>query len=480
MATANQNAQGLVLALFNASAGGNLANLAPLASTASATNALGSNLVAVAALVTGKNLSDNTTFRDTLLANLQITSTNSAYANAKAWVDGQLATPGTDKGTIAGTAVTYLLSLTDATNPYYSAAKTFQARNDAAVTWSTSSAGSAVLSATALIAQQASVDNYVAPPPPPVGDINIALIAGKDTVSGGAGNETISGAVSNLAANKTLDATDVIDGGAGTNTLKLDFATSWNGFTTGSVTNVQNVILNNVGGDTLSFDGTGTTGVTTYTLNTTGNNGVTNLQNLATGVQTINLNGQKQSADTTFTTSFVSTAPEASGTADALTLNINGVGTKARSGSTAPVQTKITLGSIEAINLGVTGANVISLLSGNTGASSITVKATGAGTLAIDSVPVNLTSFDASAMTGAVTGNLSAVISAASITKIATGSGADTLTVDLADIRSTAVVAMGDGSDKLIINNSKTTSGVASWTTTGVETLAFNNIPNSG
>ena len=473
MATANQNAQGLVLALFNAAAGGNLANLAPLASTASATNALGGNLVAVAALVTGKNLSDNTTFRDTMLANLQITSTNAAYANAKAWVDGQLATPGADKGTIAGTAVTYLLSLTDATNPYYAAAKTFQARNDTAVTWSTSTAGSAVLSATTLIAQQASVDNYVAPPPPVV-TTNLTAST-TDSLVGNGSSTTFTGAFSNLASANTLQTTDKIDGVSGTNTLKLDLGASWTGFTSGGIKNVGTIAINNTTNQALAFDVTGTVGANSFSLtNTTGR---IDLTNVASGTNTITLNGGAGvSANNTFSSTFASGAAELTGTTDVLALNLNAVGaaTSTVSGVSTYKYNALTLNSFETINATSTGANFVAFA----GADLKALNFSGSGALTVLYVPTSLTSFDASKMTGNVTATLGSnegsTTYPASLATINGGSGDDTITAYLGGgIVGNATVAGGAGANKLTLTAKGDQS--TQFTMSGIQTLEIRN-----
>ena len=469
MATANQNAQGLVLALFNASAGGNLANLAPLATTASAANSLGANLVAVAALVTGKNLSDNTTFRDTLLSNLQITTTSAAYANAKAWVDGQLATPGTDKGSIAGTAVTYLLSLTDATNPYYAAASKFQARNDAAVTWSTSAAGSAVLSATALIAQQASVDNYVAPPPPPVGITTVALTTSTtDAIVAGTGDDSITGVVSSLASANTLDTTDKIDGGTGNNTLTLNMGASWNGFTAGNVKNITAVALTNTGTTDLTFNALNLATPTAFSV--TGTTGSINLTNISSGVKTISLSGLSgSSAQVAFTTGFVSGAAEETGTSDTVSLNLASVGLAAV--GTTKKDTSLNLAKFETVNITASGNNFVTLA--GTDATKVTVA--GAGNVTVIGLGASnpLANFDAGASTGNITADLSASASN-TLASVIAGSGTDSITIERANTKANATLSGGAGAtDKLTLKSAS--SGSAEYVMSGFETLALNN-----
>ena len=465
MATANQNAQGLVLALFNASAGGNLANLAPLASTASAANALGGNLVAVAALVTGKNLSDNTTFRDTLLANLQITSTNAAYANAKAWVDGQLATPGTDKGSIAGTAVTYLLSLTDATNPYYAAASKFQARNDAAVTWSTSAAGSAVLSATSLIAQQATVDNYVAPPPPPVGVTTVALTAGVDAIVGGTGADAITGGANSLASIDTLQATDTIDGGAGADTLTLTISKDFSGFTIGSgyLKNVETVNITNTTTNTPTFTARGVSDVTTYNLT-----GVVNLAGVITTTPTINFGG-------TTGTKSISVGYDGAaiaGTADSATYGFSGLGTADDVTTTAddPQYVTVTAAGIEKITINATGANYAAI----GGSDDVTLIATGSGSLRLDAISSATKTIDASAVVGAVDLKLA---NATGITSVKTGSGNDVIRVLNDDVTGNAVIDGGTGANTLRMATSQTTT--VAYAMANIQTVRLDSVANT-
>ena len=473
MATANQNAQGLVLALFNASAGGNLANLAPLASTASATNALGGNLVAVAALVTGKNLSDNTTFRDTLLANLQITSTNAAYANAKAWVDGQLATPGTDKGTIAGTAVTYLLSLTDATNPYYAAAKTFQTRNDVAVTWSTSAAGSSVLSATALIAQQATVDNYVAPPPPPVGVTTLTLTTGTDALVGTTGTETINGGVNALSTLDTFNVNDTIDGGSGTDTINLSVSKNFAGFTvgTGSMKGVEVVNLTNSTATDYTFNARSISDVTSY--NISGPVSVTGITSLT---PTVNLSNISTSGGITIGYDGALTT----GTADAMTLGVNKLGSASVSAtSTAEVDIAVTADGIETVNLVATGANFVNLNS--TSATALVISGSGSLTLNGTSpagIGSGVKTIDASGLTGALTVYTTA---ANSIKSIKGGAGNDTIRATIsadpavADLTGNATIDGGAGANILRLSTVSTDATVA-YTMSNVQTLYLDSI----
>lgn len=76
----------------------------------------------------------------------------------------------------------------------------------------------------------------------------ITLTQGAETVEGTDGDDTIEGVVSSLASARTLDAGDVIDGGAGDDTLKVDLQSNFAGFTgEGFLKNVEVVELTNSG-----------------------------------------------------------------------------------------------------------------------------------------------------------------------------------------------------------------------------------------
>ncbi|MFM9829200.1 MAG: Calx-beta domain-containing protein, partial [Sphingomonas sp.] len=64
-------------------------------------------------------------------------------------------------------------------------------------------------------------DNDVNTPPPPPVPLSFSLSTASDTVQGGAANDRINGVQNALLAGKLLSQTDVIDGGAGSDTLIL-------------------------------------------------------------------------------------------------------------------------------------------------------------------------------------------------------------------------------------------------------------------
>jgi len=147
------NVQGLVLALFGASAGGHLTGLTASAN-ANGLSALAGDLAASAGFILGKDLSSAAAFRDNMLSGLGISSTNSAYTDAAAWANGELAKPNANRGDIVAAAVNYLAGLTDTASPFYAAAAAYKTKVAAAVAWSEGS-GASVLAVSTLQAQQA-------------------------------------------------------------------------------------------------------------------------------------------------------------------------------------------------------------------------------------------------------------------------------------------------------------------------------------
>jgi len=208
--TANQ-AQGLVLALFGASAGGHLTSL----STAPSVAGLAADLATSAGLILGKDLSANATFRDYVLSsNLKLTG--AALTAAQTWMDGEFA-KGTARGDILATAVTYLEGLTDTSSVFYSAASAYRTTVTAAVTWS-QAAGKTEFGVAALRTQQGNVDA--------VAGQSFTLTTGADSIFGTAGNDTFNASVSTTAANSTLNSGDIIVDSSNTDNDTLNIASN--------------------------------------------------------------------------------------------------------------------------------------------------------------------------------------------------------------------------------------------------------------
>ncbi len=221
MPISTSQAQGLVRAYFGASAGGHLTSLA----AASNLNTLSGDLAMSAGLILGRDLSNNTAFRDHITANLKLTGDARTAANA--WLDGQL-NAGAARGDIIATAVTFLSTLTDTTSPFYAAAQAFNTTVAAAVAWSTG-AGATQFGVSALRAQQGNVDVVA-------GSSFTLTTVTTDLLIGTAGNDTFSG------TSTTFQATDRIVDASATDADTLNLT----GLTADATPNVSGVEAINV------------------------------------------------------------------------------------------------------------------------------------------------------------------------------------------------------------------------------------------
>jgi S-layer protein len=274
-----------------------------------------------------------------------------------------------------------------------------------------------------------------------------------DNLVGSSGDDIFTALTDALSTKLTLNATDKIAGGAGTDTLNVTLNTNFGGFTTGSVSAVETVNLTNATTAARAFDATGITGATSYSVSGDLN---TTITDLATGANNFSITGVKSGA---VSTAFASLVAETTGTKDVATLTLSTVGAT----SAVPV----TLGSFETVNITSTGTNSITL--GGTDATAVTVA--GSGKLTLGSVPSSITSFDASASTGGVIATLTAA-AAGAMTKVAAGSGDDTITYDAADGKVNATLTGGDGTDTLVLS----AVGTNEFTQTGFETLTLSTV----
>lgn len=296
------------------------------------------------------------------------------------------------------------------------------------------------------------------------------LTVNADTWTGGSGNDTVSGVVSTLASANTLNVTDKLDGGAGTDSLVVSLNSDFSGFTTGFVKNIEDVKITNASTNALTFDSSGITGATGYDVTATSGN--VTLTDTATGLKTLSLNGLKSATGTTaFSNTFAvgSAEREATALTDSVTLNLSGVGNAATSGGTAR-DTTVTLNATEVANVVSTGDNYVTF----GGTDLLTLNASGAGTLTVIAVPTSLTSFDGSSASGAITATLSAP-TANALKTVKTGSGNDSVTVSRAALTANAVLSGGDGTaDKITLTS--TAAGSTAYQMSGFETLALTTV----
>jgi len=294
-----------------------------------------------------------------------------------------------------------------------------------------------------------------------------------DTLAGGQGDDIFTAISAALASANTLNTTDVVAGGTGNDTLNVDVGTNWTGFTTGSISGIENLALTNSSNSDQTFVATGISGVTALTVNAAAGS-VSSITKLPSGLKTINLNGQTGSTvggnSASFATTFAADSAELTATTDAVALNLNGVGGTSTAGKGT---VSLSLGSFDIANITSTGANVVSLANST---ALKTITATGAGTLSLTAVPAaaTLTTFDGSAATGAITAVLTA--STGGLKSISTGSGKDTVTAAEQDMTANATLAGGDGADTLKLASD---GGTVQYKMSGFETLALGSVSGS-
>ncbi|MCK9517343.1 MAG: hypothetical protein M0Q87_15070, partial [Ottowia sp.] len=299
------------------------------------------------------------------------------------------------------------------------------------------------------------------------------LTTGVDTIVGTDKNDVINGTTSSLSSEKTLVSGDMIDGGAGTDTLKVSMKANFTGFTgDGKMENVENVKLTNDSTIARSFDATGVTGVEKYTIDAKG--GDVELKDLNAAGITVDYSGAKASAiKVAFDNDFVTAA----GTADEMTLKVTDLGTAAvaATGTTAavaPKYTTVTMADIETLNIESAGtANLLDLTAVSnaktinvSGAADLTIGSTTAG----NGVNTTVTKVDASAATGSVTADLT---NSGVLTSVTTGSGDDSVIVDTDAILANAEIVGGAGEDKLTLINTTGAADTVQFSMSGIETI---------
>jgi RTX calcium-binding nonapeptide repeat (4 copies) len=453
MAITASQAQGLVLALFGASAGGHLTGL----TGASSLSTLAGDLSTSAGLILGQDLSSNTAFRDLVLTtNLKLTGT--ALTEAQAWMDGEF-TKGTSRADILTAAVTYLEGLTDTTSAFYAAAAAYRTTVADAVTWS-QGAGANVLGVTALRSQQGHTEVVVGQ------SFTLTTATSADVVYGTAGNDTITG------TDASLNSDIIVDGSSTDNdSLVVNARAFQNAVTTAgsTISGIENI---NVNYDTL----------TNSTLNLAGVSGasnvtVANVRDGATALVTISnakggtvINaGSGLGGGLTVTTDADdrSVTVNSAGVTGTTTVTTTGTGSiTANSGTDA-----LTLSSAKG-NITVTAAGAatgtLQATASDIGVVSVTAAAA-TGTVNGQSAKGNVTvTADAAATVSAIATAATAVVNANAATSI-TGTG-KSVTVTSANVGTTAAPTV-------IAVNGTATAGqtdTATVTANGVVTLTNN------
>ncbi len=276
---------------------------------------------------------------------------------------------------------------------------------------------------------------------PTVGE-GFTLTNGIDTFTGGTGDDTFSGAL-NANGAVTFQSFDVLDGGAGTDTLVAQGI----GSLTTSATTLQNIevveIVAQTAGSTIAL--ANTTGITSLKVNTPAGNA--NFTGLNAGLTDVTVTGNATAGADTHTFTFANTA--VSGATDALTLNVDGVGSAAANDI---LNLNPTSGANGLETLTVNGQGSGSFVTVNDGSSTslTTVNVTGSTDLTLAVTPGTLTTFDASAATGDVT----AALQTNTQTLTATGgAGDDDFNLAGAGFTKDDVIDGGAGTDTLRVQS---------------------------
>ena len=286
-----------------------------------------------------------------------------------------------------------------------------------------------------------------------------------DNFIGTAGNDTFAATVVNAAAaagagaGTTLNASDLLTGGAGTDTLSM-VVLGANSATGPVPLAVNTPVTSSV--EVISVKNLSTGSQNGVTVNTAASSGITTVVNDSstaavafTAVASnaaVNVISSKAATSVTF-------ADAALATAITLALNVSAAGSAATPASIT-VATTTAAGTVTAATINAIGANFVALAGGASTAASIGVAAgvksltvTGAGSLNLtntsalvngSTLATDLTKLDASANTGGLT----ATVSNAKVV-VTGGTGADTISLAGA-LTAGAVINLGAGNDKLL------------------------------
>lgn len=303
-----------------------------------------------------------------------------------------------------------------------------------------------------------------------------------DEKVGGDASDTFSAVASSLVSEGSLQVTDKVDGGKGSDALTVDMSQGFTGFTTGYVKNVESIKLNNKGTAALNFDATGVTGALEYVIDST--KGVISLSDL-NALAEVDVTGP--TGTSTLTVAYDATSTVATGTqTDVQSLQVKDVGSIDSDGVASTTNAKymtVNIAKVEGLAVETFGTANSLNLSGVTDAKTITVK--GVGQTEIAAVGTAVTSFDASGAKGNVIANLTAAADGA-LTTVKSGAGDDTITVAMGDLSATATVDGGAGKDTLIVTGAAGTiqpsfAGFETVTVSGISSaLTFSGTNTSG
>jgi len=266
---------------------------------------------------------------------------------------------------------------------------------------------------------------------------NNQTTGGADNFTGGSGDDSFL-----ATSDGAFDNGDVIDGGAGTDTLTARYAVSADKTVLGSVTNVEHLVVdaddaNSSDANTLTVGVDGFTGLKSVTVKNAdavaAQQDTVTFNNIAAGVELGITNG-----DADHDSDFV--YKSTTGADDSATLNLN-----------AAKADEVTINGIETITIdGESGNSTIDTMVTGSATKYIV---TGAGKVALSNIADTVTTVDGSASTGGMViggvGSVNATITG--------GTGDDTVAMGTS-LTTSDTIDLGDGTDRIKVGGSETTA----------------------
>jgi hypothetical protein len=394
---------------------------------------------AVAAQFRNKTTTD---IAKAVLANVGL----STVAGLENWVAGQL----NAGGGVAKAGASLLAMLND-----YSNMSTTDATYGASVvTFNQKTSNSQVLSQTAGTTTGTYAAVSTATPSTP-----FTLTTGVDLKTTGAGADTFT-SVNPTAATTTLTAGDNLNGGAGVDTLNITSAAA---MTLGAgviMNDIENVSIS-ASGDTLILDTALMTGITSVT-----NSGSTAAVSITGLKALVPVSVTATSANTTVAFAAAVTA----GTADAITVNLNGANSSGAAVST------VNLAGFETVNVASSGS-----ASGAITNMGVTIDSTTLTTLNVTGSTAAKLTANLVGASAAVTGTVTSDDGAHDVNipgrlltdklAVTMAGGNDTLRVDT--VAATHTIAGGEGTDTLRYSGTAAVALAATANVTGIETVTL-------
>ena len=347
-----------------------------------------------------------------VLANVGLSS----VAGLEAWVAGQL----TAGGGVAKAGASLLAMLNDFSNM----STTEAIYGASVVTFNTKVANSQTLSQTAGTATGTYASVGTTAPA-----VVFPLTTGADVKTFGSGNDTIN-ALYASATGMTFQATDSLDGGAGSDTINIQVGVT-GVHAAASMAGIETVSANFSAAGTVSL--LNSTGVTT--VESSASTAAAAFSNIGSVATALKVSNTAQDATFGYTTAAVA------GTADTVALTLSGV-----TGGT------VTLAGVETV--GITSSGSANTLTGLTASSATTVNVAGDQALALGTLGATVTTLNAGTNTATGTG-VSATMGPATTATITGGSGNDSINISavLGDVN----IAGGAGNDTVTATTNLTT-----------------------